>query len=190
MTKRAESLPSDPENFRPSVFLDRDGTLMEDVDYCRDPSRVRLLPGVRTGLRHLKRARFCNVIITNQSGIARGLITPAEFEAVQGQFLELAGDGLIDATYHCPDLPGPESKRRKPLPAMVNEAAADLHLDLSRSWMIGDKAIDVQCGRAAGVRPILVQTGSGLHEDGSEAEFVAKDFATAVEFILRNSGAR
>ena len=186
----AEPLPPVSEHLCPGVFLDRDGTLMDDVDYCRDPARVRLLPGVHTGLRRLKRARFCNVIITNQSGIARGLITPAEFEAVQGQLLELAGEGVIDATYHCPDLPGPDSKRRKPLPAMVLEAAADLHLDLSRSWMIGDKAIDVQCGRAAGVRPILVQTGPGRDEDASAAEFVAKDFATAVEFILRNSGAR
>ena len=172
-----------------AVFLDRDGTLMEDVDYCSDPQQVRLLPGVAEGLRDLRGAGFRAVIVTNQSGIARGLITPEQFAAVQARLLDLIGEGLIDATYHCPDLPGPESKRRKPLPAMVLEAARDLNIDLERSWLVGDKAIDMQCGRAAGVRPILVQTGYGMREDSGKAEFVAKDFATAVEFILRNSGA-
>jgi D-glycero-D-manno-heptose 1,7-bisphosphate phosphatase len=168
----------------PAVFLDRDGTLMEEVDYCRDPARVRLLPGVAEGLRRLKAAGFVTVIVTNQSGIGRGWIAPEEYAAVQARLLELLGAGAVDATYFCPDAPGVESARRKPAPGMVLEAARDLGLDLPRSWMIGDKAIDVQCGRAAGVRPILVRTGYGASQSAEGAEWVAEDFARAVERIV------
>jgi histidinol-phosphate phosphatase family protein len=158
---------------------------MEEVDYCRDPEKVRLLPGVIEGLRRLKAAGFRNVIITNQSGIGRGWIKPAEYEAVHARLLELIGPGLIEAAYFCPDAPGAESARRKPSPAMVLEAAHNLGLDLARSWFIGDKGIDVQCGRNAGVRAILVQTGYGASESNAGAAYVARDFTSAVEFILR-----
>ncbi len=168
----------------PAVFLDRDGTLMEEVHYCRDPAEVRLLPGVIEGLQKLRTAGFRNVIITNQSGIGRGRIAPEEYEAVQARLLELIGPRLIDATYFCPDAPGAESARRKPSPAMVLEAARDLGLDLARSWFIGDKAIDVQCGRAASVRAILVQTGYGTTQSSEDATHVAADFAAAVGRIL------
>lgn len=173
-----------------AVFLDRDGTLMEEVDYCRDPEKVRLLPGVEEGLRRLRAAGFRLVIITNQSGIGRGWIAPEEYAAVQARLLELLGPGLVEATYFCPDAPGTASARRKPSPAMVLEAARDLGLDLAGSWFIGDKAIDVQCGRNAGVRAILVQTGYGARESGEGAACVARDFATAVELILEAGAPR
>ena len=134
---------------------------MEDVDYCRDPAKVRLLPGVPEALRRLKTAGFLNVIITNQSGIGRGWITPADYQAVHARLLELLGEGLIDATYFCPDRSDAPGPRRKPAPGMILEAARDLAIDLHHSWMIGDKAIDVQCGRNAGARSILVLTGLG-----------------------------
>ena len=173
----------------PAIFLDRDGTLMQEVNYCKDPALVVLIPGAQAALRRLKAAGFRLVIITNQSGIGRGMLTVADFEAVQARLLELLGPGLLDATYLCPDGPAGESGRRKPSPAMVLEAVRDLSLDVARSWFIGDKAIDVQCGLAAGTRAVLVRTGHGCGEDAAGAHFVAKDIASAADFILSDSGA-
>jgi len=174
---------------QPAVFLDRDGTLMHEVNYCRDPADVRLFDGAREALGKLKAAGFVLVIITNQSGIARGLLTEVDFQNVQARLLELLGSDLIAATYMCADGPAGESGRRKPSPAMLLEAARDLSLDLARSWFVGDKAIDVQCGLAAGTRTVLVRTGHGAGEDASGAHFVAKDIASAADFILSHSGA-
>lgn len=168
----------------PAVFLDRDGTLMEEVEYCRDPEKVRLFPGVLEAVDQLRAAGFRIVIITNQSGIGRSWITQAEYEAVHARLLELIHADRIDGTYYCPDAPGVESLCRKPAPGMVLQAARELNLDLSRSWFIGDKAADVQCGRNAGVRPILVRTGYGRTEDDAGAECVADDLAAAVRHIL------
>ena len=174
---------------QPAVFLDRDGTLMHEVHYCRDPADVRLVDGAGGALRRLKAAGFVLVIITNQSGIARGLLTEADFEKVQVRLMELLGDELIAAAYMCPDGPAGESGRRKPSPAMVQEAVRDLGLDPARSWFVGDKASDVQCGLAAGTRAVLVRTGHGAGEDAAGAHFVAKDIASAADFILSDSGA-
>lgn len=162
---------------------------MHEVNYCRDPAEVRLFDGAAEALRRLRDAGFVLVIITNQSGIARGLLTVADFENVQARLLELLDGDLIAATYMCADGPAGESGRRKPLPAMVHEAAHDLGIDLARSWFVGDKAIDVQCGLAAGTRAVLVRTGHGAGEDAAGAHFVAKDIASAGEFILSDSGA-
>ena len=173
----------------PAVFLDRDGTLMEEAHYCSHPDQVRIIPGVPEALRALKAAGYRLVIVTNQSGIGRGYYTLADYETVQAHFLGLLGDGLVDATYFCPEAPEKGSPRRKPATGMVIEAQRDLGLDLARSWFIGDKAVDIQCGRNAGMRPILVLTGHGAEQDASGAEFVAKDFASAVAFVLKTSDA-
>ena len=173
----------------PAVFLDRDGTLMEEVNYCSDPAKVRVPADVPGALRGLKDAGYRLVIATNQSGIGRGYYTLGDYEAVQARLFALLGEGLIDATYFSPESPETPSPLRKPAPGMVFAAARDLGLDLARSWFVGDKAIDVQCGRAAGVRAILVQTGYGRNEDATGAEFVAKDFASAAAFILKTSDA-
>jgi D-glycero-D-manno-heptose 1,7-bisphosphate phosphatase len=168
---------------QPAVFLDRDGTLMEEVEYCNDPQKVRLFPGVREALAKLKAAGYKNVIITNQSGIARGLIAPEQYEAVHAMLLNLLGDGNIEAAYFCPDF----SERRKPSPAMVHEAARDLDLDLARSFFIGDKSSDIECGRNAGVRTILVQTGYGKAQANCEPDFIAQNFAAAADHILEQA---
>jgi len=173
----------------PAIFIDRDGTLMEEADYCSDPNAVRIIPGVPEALIQLRDAGYRLVIITNQSGIGRGYYTLADYQSVQVRLLENLGKDLIDGTYFCPEAPEAGSPRRKPLPAMVFEASRDLGLDLSRSWFIGDKAIDVQCGHAAGTRSILVRTGHGSKEVLGDAEFDAKDFASAAAFILRTSDA-
>jgi D,D-heptose 1,7-bisphosphate phosphatase len=160
---------------------------MEDPGYVGDPALVRILPGVPEALQRLKDAGFRLVIITNQSGIARGKFTVVDFEAVQARLFELLGTGLIDGTYMCPDSPGGEGSRRKPSPAMILEAIKDHDLDARRSWMIGDKDIDVQCGLRAGVQAVLVLTGQSDESAGKGAAFIAKTLGDAAEFILKDS---
>ena len=166
-----------------AVFLDRDGTLMEEVHYCADPGLVRLYPGVPAALRRLKDAGFRNIIITNQSGIGRGLFTEAQYHSVQAELLRQIGPNLIDATYYCPDAPDGPSFRRKPNPGMVLEAAAEYDIDLAESYCIGDKSADIECGQRAGTRTILVSTGYGK-DQVCEPDFRAKDFSEAVRFVL------
>ncbi len=169
---------------RPAVFLDRDGTLMEEVEYCRDPAKVRLFSGVIGALDELRAAGFATVIITNQSGIGRGWITEAEYASVHARLLELLGAARIDSTYYCPDPPGVESLFRKPAPGMVLQAARELRLNLERSWFVGDKAADIHCGRNAGTRSILVRTGYGRTENSEGAESAVDSFAEAARYIL------
>jgi len=165
----------------PAAFLDRDGTLIRNVDYINDPREVEMFADVPEALRRLKAGGFRVVVITNQSGFARGRLTQEQYDAVQARVLELAGPGNIDATYMCPDF-GP---RRKPSPAMILEAARDLNLDPGRSCMVGDKASDVLCGRAAGTRTIFIRTGYAL--DGPcEPDFIAASMTEAVEWILQD----
>ncbi len=171
----------------PAVFLDRDGTLMEERDYCKDPSDVTLLPGVREALERLKIAGYKLIIITNQSGIGRGLITEEQFEKVQAELFRQLGPLLIDATYVCKDAPHENSNRRKPSPIMVLEAMGDHRLDPHQSFMIGDKAIDIECGLRAGTKSILVLTGYGRGERTDRATFVAETMTQAAEYILRRN---
>lgn len=168
---------------RPAVFFDRDGTLMEDVHYCGDPALVRVYPGVSEALRSLKAAGFLLFVVTNQSGIARGLITEAQYHAVQQEFLRQLGGGLIEASYFCPDAPGVPSTRRKPEPGMVLEAAAEFGIDLARSWFVGDKSADIECGQRAGTRTVLVLTGYG-REQTCTPDFTASDAVEAAAHIL------
>jgi D-glycero-D-manno-heptose 1,7-bisphosphate phosphatase len=172
---------------QPAIFLDRDGTIMEEVHYCKDPALVRLLPGAVEALRGLQAAGFALVMVTNQCGIARGLLTQKDFDAVQARLFELLGFSM--PVYMCPDGPDTQSTHRKPAPGMLLDAAKELGLDLSQSWMVGDKEADVQAGRAAGTRAILVRTGHGVTENGEFAHFVAADLASAAAIILGESGA-
>ncbi len=165
-----------------AVFLDRDGTLMKNVDYPNDPRDVHVFPRVPEALARLKAAGFKNVIVTNQSGFARGLVTPVGYEAVQGELLRRIGADKIDGIYMCPDF----GARRKPSPEMVFEAARDFDIDLSRSFFVGDKASDIECGRNAGVRTVFVNTGYDLPEE-CHPDFVAKDLAAAADYILDNA---
>lgn len=171
---------------RAAVFFDRDGTLMEEVHYCNDPALVRAFPGAAQELARLRQAGWLNVVVTNQSGIASGKISLSQYEKVQAE-LALQLNSQIDAVYFCPDSPAAPTSRRKPGTGMLEEAARDLKIDLSRSWMIGDKAIDIQCGRAAGCRTILVRTGYGRLHDASLPDFMADDLPQAVEHILKHS---
>jgi len=174
---------------RPAIFLDRDGTLMQDTGYVSDPALVRLFSGVPEALREVKQLGFLTVIVTNQSGIGRGYFTRADYDVVHARFLELLGPGLIDATYLCDDHPDTASDRRKPAPGMLLEAARDLGIDLARSWMIGDREADVTAGHRAGAQAILVLTGEAQTGEHTLAECVAKDFASAAGHILKTAHA-
>ena len=168
---------------RRAVFLDRDGTLMEEVNYCNDPATVQAIPGAGETLSLLREQGWLTVIVTNQSGLAKGLITPAQYDAVNAELLRQL-DGGIDAIYFCADHPDQPTERRKPQPGMLLEAAIDLEIDLARSWMIGDKPIDVACGRNAGCRTMLVRTGYGAAQTETDADFVMSDVSEALGHIL------
>jgi len=169
---------------RPAIFLDRDGTLMRDVDYCGDPGQVEVFPGAPAALRKLKTAGYHLIVITNQSGIGRGYFKEKDYRAVEQEFLHQLGADLIDDSYYCADLPDANSPRRKPAPGMIFEAQHQHQLDLARSYLIGDKASDIECGRNAGVQTILVQTGYGATEVDTGADWVARDLTDAAAIIL------
>ena len=166
-----------------AVFFDRDGTLMEDAHYIADPALVRVYPGIPEALRRLKSAGFALFIVTNQSGIGRGLLTEQQYHAVQDEFLRQLGPGLIDHTYFCPDAPEAAGPRRKPAPGMLLEAAADYAIDLAHSWVVGDRTADIQCGRRAGARTVLVLTGYGRQHQTSAPDFICQDAVEAARII-------
>src|SRR5437879_8215109 len=168
----------------PAIFVDRDGTIMQDVDYCSDPQEVKIFPGVREALRRLKSNGFKLIIITNQSGIGRGFFTIKQYRAVEAEVLQQLVDALIDATYFCPDIPGQHSSCRNPAPGMIVEATREHQIDLFGSFLIGDKEIDIECGHNAGVRTIRVKTGPQSDTTDSKADWIAEDLLAATEIIL------
>jgi D-glycero-D-manno-heptose 1,7-bisphosphate phosphatase len=164
------------------VLCDRDGTLVADVPYNRDPARVRPLPGVRRGLGRLRSAGFATGIVSNQSGVARGLMTAADVERVNRRVGELLGP--FDVVLWCPHGPGDGCRCRKPAPGMVRDAAAHLGTDPSRCVVVGDIGADVDAARAAGAWEILVPTPQTRPEEVAGARVVAGDFGSAVDLIL------
>jgi D-glycero-D-manno-heptose 1,7-bisphosphate phosphatase len=173
-----------PNDAAPAVFLDRDGTLMREVNYCSDPQQVEILPGVPEALVQLKKAGFKLVVISNQAGIGRGYFTEAQYRLVEAEVERQVFPAKFDAVYFCPDHPERATARRKPAPGMVWEAQRDHNLDLARSYFVGDKAIDIECGRNAGVQTILVRTGYGANEAHAHPDWIAEDFAAAARIIL------
>jgi D-glycero-D-manno-heptose 1,7-bisphosphate phosphatase len=169
---------------RPAVFFDRDGTLMEEVSYCGDPAKVKIYAGVPGALSALKQAGFLNLIVSNQSGIGRGLITEAQYHAVRKELLRQIGEDLVDGSYFCPDTPDTPSLRRKPAPGMLLEASAEFGIEFGASYIVGDKASDIECGRRAGAGAILVLTGYG-REQTCVPDFTAADAAAAAAWILQ-----
>ena len=177
-----------------AVFLDRDGTIVEDTGYLHEPAKVKLIPGAPEAIRRLNEAGFLVVVVSNQSGIARGLYTAAEYAAVQRRVNELllTHEARIDAAYFCPHHPeftGP-CECRKPGPKLFREAEAALDIDFTESWWVGDRLSDVEPARRLGVPggAILVQTGDGkLYEKQARSTdvMVVADVARAVDEILR-----
>jgi D-glycero-D-manno-heptose 1,7-bisphosphate phosphatase len=168
-----------------AVFLDRDGTLMVDSGYPSKPEQVRLLDGVREGLASLQSADFKLVIVTNQSGIGRGILSETDFWAVQARLETLLGEGLVSTTYFCPDHPDRASDRRKPGPGMLLEAARDLDVSLGESFMIGDKKSDIEAGLNAGVKAcVWITEAADVTFEARQNVWVALTFQAAVDMIL------
>jgi D-glycero-D-manno-heptose 1,7-bisphosphate phosphatase len=179
----------------PAVFLDRDGTIIEHVHHLSDARDVRLIEGAGPALAALQRAGFVNVVVTNQSVIGRGRLTRDGLREIHASMNgQLAEYGVtLDRIYHCPLLPNGcdpevvEHPDRKPGPGMLQRAAAELQLDLPRSWMVGDMISDMLAGRNAGCgRTILVRSGRGATVDPAHEaiDHVVDDLSAAAELIL------
>jgi D-glycero-D-manno-heptose 1,7-bisphosphate phosphatase len=193
---------------KPAVFLDRDGTLIEDVDYMNHLDQIEVFPWTVDALRLLHRAGFATVVVTNQSAVARGIVTEEFVRETHGALDArfAAGGARIDGYYYCPHHPDAVIERyragcrcRKPEAGMIEEAASDLGLDPSRSWMVGDRWLDVQTGHAAGARSILVRSGhaartgevdAGLKTYGDLADAILNNLMEAVGWILRANTSR
>jgi len=142
-----------------ALFLDRDGTIIEDRGYIRDPADVVLLPGAAEALRALEAAGWTLIVISNQSGVGRGFVAPAEMDAVQVRFAEVmrAAGVRITASYLCPHHPDEDCGCRKPGVLHLEEAAREHGIDLRRSWMVGDRESYILCGKNAGCRTIWLR---------------------------------
>ena len=189
----------------PAAFLDRDGTIIEDLGYLGDPDRIQFIPGAPEALRALQASGYRLIVVTNQAGVARGLITEADVRRVNQRLQALLADAGIslDGIYYCPHHPeaGPPAYRqacaaRKPGPGMIERAREDFALDLARSVIIGDHSSDAETARHfPGMRSVLVLTGHGSGEydkvkagDVPPPDHVAADLASAVAWLLQGSG--
>ncbi|HET9272517.1 MAG TPA: HAD family hydrolase [Vicinamibacterales bacterium] len=186
---------------RPAVFLDRDGTLSEERGFIDRLELLEIFPWTSDAIRLLNRAGFAVIVVTNQSAIGRGIIDLTFLQSVHDTLDRhfTKSGARVDRYYFCPhhpDAPLPEYRMvcrcRKPGPGMIEQAAADLGLDLSRSFMVGDRPIDVASGHAAGVRSVLVRSG---HSSGGsdapaglrEPDAILNNLMEAVGWILRSS---
>ena len=175
-----------------AVFLDRDGTLIEEKEYLRDPDQVALFPGAKEALKRLQDAGFKLFIVSNQSGVGRGSFTLADVERVNQRLVELlARDGVrFEKIYVAPEAPEHPSRGRKPSPQFLFDARDEFGIDLAQSYMIGDKLSDLECGWNAGVKQsILVRTGYGAEQLRAYAEKLARaaivdDVRGAAQWIL------
>lgn len=171
---------------KPAVFLDRDGTLVEEVNYLHRVEDMRFFPATKDSLRALKDAGYLLIVVTNQSGIGREVYTEQDMHKVH-EAMQQQLDEAIDAFYFCPHLPCDGCRCRKPEIGMIESAMADLEIDLENSWMVGDKNVDVLVGRAAGLKTALVLTGYGrAHRETLQIqpEIVADDLETAAKHII------
>lgn len=182
-----------------AIFLDRDGTINHDSGYVKDPSQIILLPGVPEGIKKLKdEFGFKAIVISNQAGVSKGLMTSNDVNSVNDRinYLLKQNGTEIDAFYYCPfhpDLDPPEkSICRKPSPVMIVQAAEEHGIDLSKSYMIGDKASDVESGINAGVKTVLINSEDNrneisiLHNLGKKPNFTAANFKEVYDFIIND----
>lgn len=182
-----------------AVFLDRDGTINEDVNYLTNKDDIVILPGVKDALSRLKELGFLNIVITNQSAIARGYITEDILHDIHREMdsvLTNDGTSLIDKFYYSPyhvdgivEEFSRESDCRKPGTGMVDKAVKDFDIDKAESFLVGDSLVDMQCAANTGLRKILVLTGYGTKTQqeclnyGITVDYIAKDLTDAVSYI-------
>ncbi len=168
------------------VLIDRDGTLNVERDYLSDPAGLELIPGSAEGLRLLRQLGLGLAVITNQSGIARGYFTLETLNSIHERLAKLLKtEGItLDGVYICPHGPDDDCDCRKPLPGLALQAAAELGFDPGQAFVIGDKAADVELGRAVGAKTILVSTGYGKGYEGKcRPDHVADDLLAAARWI-------
>lgn len=172
---------------RPAAFIDRDGTLVEEVNFLSRIDDLRIFPFTAEAIRLLKESDFLVIVVTNQSGIGRSIYDGVAMHKIHDEMQRQLG-GSIDAFFHCPHLPGEGCRCRKPNLGMLEDAAQVFDIDMSRSWMIGDKKLDSQTGFNAGIKTALVRTGYGrTHEPLLERKpnVIANDLLQAVVQILK-----
>jgi len=180
-----------------AVFFDRDGVINKEVNYLDSIDKVEILPGIAKAIKLLNDNRFKVVVITNQSGVARGYFTEDKLNEIHGFILgELSKESaFMDAVYHCPHHPDDNCECRKPKPGLIKRAEKELDIDLKHSYLIGDTISDMKAGLNAGVKCILVLTGYGKEERTKlkdmdlEIDFIAQDVLSAVSWILKECGA-
>ena len=176
-----------------AIFLDRDGTVSEEVGYMYDAGLYKLFPWTGDAIRRINESGFKAVLITNQSGVGRGYFPESTVHQVHDILkTELARYAAhLDAIYYCPHEPAADCECRKPKPGMLRQASRELDLDLANSYMIGDKYIDIETGHAAGAKTILLRTGYGTEQIAEhyasspvQPDLIADDLLQAVEAIL------
>ena len=180
-----------------AIFLDRDGTLIQEKEYLRRPEEVVILPGVGAALRRLHDAGFKLIIVSNQSGVGRGWFTLDDVAKVHARLAaELARDGVrFDKIYVAPEAPDQPSRARKPSPQFLLDARDEFRLRLEESYLVGDKMLDLECGWNAGVKKsILVRTGYGRQVERSgdprlAAAVIVDDLPAAAAWILAQNHA-
>jgi D-glycero-D-manno-heptose 1,7-bisphosphate phosphatase len=181
---------------RGTVFLDRDGTINEEVCYLDEPNRLSLIPGVAEAIRLLNDAGMLVIVVSNQSGVGRGYFSTATLEAIHQQLAkQLATHGArVDAIYYCPHQPSEGCECRKPKAGMLVRAAQEHGIDMRRSFMVGDKVSDLDAGRQVGCRAVLVLTGYGERtretskNSNLQPDHISTDLYDAVEWILAEEG--
>lgn len=182
---------------RPAFFLDRDGTINREVNYLSSPGQLILIDGVAQAIRLINQAGWACVIVTNQSAVARGMITEEQLAGIHRALIDLLAEegAQVDAIYYCPHLATAEVERyridcdcRKPKPGLLLKAARELGLDLPRSVVVGDSFRDLEAGRAAGCRTVLVRTGYGQKEIENgmswQPDLIVADLLVAVQKLL------
>lgn len=186
---------------RAGVFIDRDGTLNVEVDYLRSPDQLQLIDGAADSIRKLNERGLVTCVISNQSGVARGLLTESDLVGIHARLREmlLSAGAILDNIYYCPHHPtaGIEPYRtdcpcRKPKPGMLAQGAREFGLALERCFVVGDSIVDIQAGNAVGAHTILVRTGYGitaeetLKREGIPVTAVVPSIVEAVTFILES----
>ena len=180
-------------NLKRGVFLDRDGTIIQERDYLSDPAAIELIPGAAWAIRLINRLGLPAVVVSNQSGVGRGYFPASTVEEIDRRLrLLLEQEGaFLDGIYFCPHLPDAGCACRKPEPGMLKMAAEELRIDLPSSYLAGDKAADIEAIHRLGGKGILVLTGYGRGEQGGAlADFVAQDLLEAAYWILVQEGAK
>ena len=188
---------------RPAVFIDRDGTISEEVGYINHPSRFRLFPYAASAIKLLNERGWLAVIVTNQAGVARGYFSETMIQTVHDNLQQSLRDGgaRVDAIYYCahhPSVGDPPYRQdcdcRKPKPGLVNRAARDLNIALEQSWMVGDRYSDIELARNAGVHAALVLSGYGRGEYESQRaswhhqpDLVSENLLAAVTSITESA---